>query len=222
MGPSRYLDHVVFIDMASGPGLRLRPASLIGALSGWLMWQPTRQVHQLEGTSIDNYSRFSFGAGLRLTQLRTGRSDQFDGRDNAKGLTLQVNAPQLTALNAAIHLRLRLLGKRHPLAMGFNIDLAGISFGPARSALLPLSVPPRFAYDIRPVRANLLLGNKNDRGTLNSEFYLAYKASPRLTMRAGWAHVASGYAHGGNRYQRFTNLAVVGLSIGVGSGWRYY
>ena len=222
VGTTRYSGPVVLLDVAGGPGLRLNPSSaLTGALSGWLMWHSTRQPLQPEGAVEPFPSRFAFGGGLRLTHLRSSGSDRFEGRAAAEGMALEVNDPQLTALNLAMHLRLRVLGKpeRHPLSVGFNIDLGGFSFGPARTALqVPLSVPPTFNYATRPVRANVLLGNKNDRGTLNSELYLAWKATPRLALRGGWAHVASGYAHAGARYQRFTNLMIVGLSYDVKGG----
>ncbi len=212
------------VDVAGGPGLQGPPVYGVGAVSGWWMWQPTRQIRQLEGTAVAAPdTRFSFGLGLRLTHLRTRDSSRFDGRGAADGQWLLVDAPQLTALNAALQLQCRLLGApdRHPLSVGFNIDLGGLSFGPARTAqAFPRAAPPLVERTVQPRRGNVLLGNAHDRGTLNSELYLAWKAQPHLTVRAGWAHVAAGYVWNGHRYQQFANLAVVGLSWGVRRGGR--
>lgn len=168
--------------------------------------------------------RFSYGAGLRLTHFTSG-GHQLDGRGSSKSEFLHVNSPRLTALNAAVQIRFRLLGRadsKHPLSLGFNIDLAGVTFGPARTALRR---PPIGLYEFgqaTPVRANLLLGNTNDRGTLNSEFYLNLRVAPRLNARLAFGHLAAGYSFDGNRYQRFFNLAVVGVSYGLGSAGHYY
>ncbi len=205
------------LDVAVGNGFVL-DRSYSAALAGWQMWGVRNNRNNF-------LSRFSYGAGLRATHFQQARAQSFAGRADAKGQELLVNDPRTTAVNAAVQIRLRLLGQplsRHPLVLGFNIDLGGISFGPARQGVLTGVPLLTFSDDIRPVRTNILLGNINDRGTLNSEFFLDLRATRRLHTRLSFSHIASGYTINGNRYQRFNNLAALGLSYSISGDWQYY
>jgi hypothetical protein len=230
-GPERVIRRVyvwapAFVaDATVGNGFFRQP-HYANTLSGWVMWRHATTTDVMPETfgTHPTSRRLSFGAGLRLTHFRTQREAEFAGRAAAEGSSLLIEAPRLTALNVAVQLRLRLANwpEKHPIGLGFNIDLGGLSFGPTRSVQPTASTTSSSPNEIRPVRGNLLLGNKNDRGTLNSELFITHNLTPRLTIRVGWAHIASGYALDGNRYQRFSNLAFIGLSYGVGGVWRYY
>ena len=211
------------MDIAAATGFLIDPHHS-GAASVWQMWG--RATTTADGSPNQSFwARFSYGAGLRATQFYTPNGYGYDGRMGANGRSLHVNGSRLAALNAAGQIRVRLLGRadsRHPLTLGFNIDLAGTTFGSARTAARLAPSGRLELVQVAPVRGNLLLGNKNDRGTLNSEFYLSLRAALHLNVRLGFEHLAAGYAFGGHRYQRFYNLAVVGFSYGLGSQGRYY
>lgn len=208
------------VDGALGYG----PRAYLASASLWRLWR----VEWFKTAGCDagsrdrshDPSRFSFGTGLRLTQVGHPGRNAFAGRGPANGQTLEVRGGHLTALNVALQARWRLWhvgGYAHPLHLGFNIDLAGFSVGPACPIASPTADAMRPA---RPVAGNLLLGNKKDRGTLNSEFYLAYKVTRRVGLRAGLAHVATGYSFDGARYQRFSNVPFVAVSYSPGRRWR--
>jgi hypothetical protein len=72
-----------------------------------------------------------------------------------------------------------------PLAAGANIDLAGIAGGPSR---------PGGAARLEPARGSLLLYGDNDRGSLNSEFYLGVALGRGLQVWGGASHYVVGYA----------------------------
>ncbi|CAN5386088.1 hypothetical protein BH10BAC2_BH10BAC2_49450 [soil metagenome] len=84
--------------------------------------------------------------------------------------TLFAPKPSISALNVLINLGYNLSPK---LQVGFNIDAIGFSFGPNGS--------PTFTGNgntintkAKPTGFNVLLGGNNDRGNLNSQFYLQY------------------------------------------------
>ena len=91
-------------------------------------------------------------------------------------------------------------------ALGFNLDAAGLSFGPTRRT------PTITGRPVRPTRGNLLLGGSRDRGSLNSEFYLALALLRGLGLRAGWSYIVTSHEQETSTYQRFRNLAALGVS----------
>ncbi len=102
--------------------------------------------------------------------------------------TLLVPGATVFALNLAGHLRYRITER---WAVGFNIDVVGVSFGSVD--------PSRFVSSLRgssasteqasPTAFNLLLIGDNDRGSLNSELYVAYQLNAHWGLRAGISHL---------------------------------
>jgi hypothetical protein len=191
------------------------PNRYVASAAIWRMWE--RQEIVASGCSSGNLnsrSKFNFGIGLRLTQLGDIAEAPFAGRASAIGQTLQIDNSQITALNLAIQARVRLFylpnNKRRPVWLGFTMDLAGASLGPARQSTGVLSATGLAS----PVNSNLLLINKKDRGTLNSEFYVACSGfrNRKLAIYAGLAHVASGYSLDNKRFQRFVSFPFMSIS----------
>jgi hypothetical protein len=96
-------------------------------------------------------------------------------------------------LNAAVHIHYRFNQK---LGAGFNIDVAGITFGPRKqfnviSNVFDAGQSPVVAGN--PTRFNLLLTSDNDIGSLNSEFYVKLAVSNRIGLRAGYTFLFSEY-----------------------------
>lgn len=207
-----------------------KPLFLLLTLSGWLALRPTptkaqsgpttaqhATVFDLTGASgptltyasvaawrlwgVDAGGRFQVGLGLRASHYFADAYD-LDRQTGTDSPTLAVLAPRLYALNAAFHLRARVAG---PVRLGFNLDAAGLSFGPGRNA-------PTAPDRARPTTGNLLRGGSRDRGALNSEFYLAAALPRGLSVRAGWSHIVTGYETDAGTYHRFRNLALLGVS----------
>ncbi len=215
--------HITVLDVALGDGFLIDP-HYSGAVSAWRMWGP-QPSPETGGPSRSILGRFTYGVGLRATHFNARHAYEYAGRGDAEGQSLNVDGSPLTALNAAGQVRFRLLGRadsKHPLNLGFNIDLAGVTFGSSSRATRLAANGQLTVAQINPVRANLLLGNTNDRGTLNSELYLSLRVAPRLTARFAFAHIATSYAFSGGRYQKFFDLAVLGFSYGIGDAGRSY
>lgn len=167
-----------------------------GAASAWRLW------------GLTGSDRFQAGIGARATvfflpeQLYEGQTEP---RDNS----LRVLATRPVAFNAALHLRARVAG---PVRVGFNIDLVGFTVGdePLSRQFAPMDVTVGTGF-AQPVRANVLLGGRRDRGSLNSDFYVSADVSPKLNAHAGFSHVVNAYELNGQRFQRFANLVSLGL-----------
>ena len=177
--------HATVLDLTGAVGPTLNYASV----AAWRLW------------GVDAGGRFQVGVGLRGSHYFADSYD-LDRQTGTGNPNLTVLAPRLYSLNAAFHLRARVAG---PVRLGFNLDAAGLSFGPARST-------PAALEQVRPTTGNLLRGGSSDRGSLNSEFYLAAALPRGLSVRAGWSHIVTGYESEASTYHRFRNLALLGVS----------
>lgn len=157
--------------------------------------------------------RLLLGYGLRAT-LVTGRLDLVPVRSDAAE-RLVVDGARLATLNASVHAAVRIA---EPLEAGFNLDVAGVGGGSSESAsyrATPSAAPS--SVGAAPARGNLFLAGSNDVGSLNSEFYAAWRASRAVTLRAGLSHLLVEYladepgASGTRRYRRFMNLAFLAV-----------
>jgi hypothetical protein len=74
------------------------------------------------------------------------------------------------------------------LQAGFNIDLLGFSFGPEGTPVFKGS-GSQTTTKAKPTGFNVLLVGNNDRGTLNSEFYLRYKVSKKVGIKAAYEYL---------------------------------
>ena len=107
-------------------------------------------------------SRLTLGTGVRLSYYE-GESASFRNQ----GAILPTLPDQLPidpavwGLNVMVSAQARVLG---PLAVGANIDLVGVAGGAQR---------PQGTVTLEPARGSLLLYGDRDRGSLNSEFYVA-------------------------------------------------
>lgn len=165
--------------------------------------------------------RLRLGAGARLMGFGGGEPIAFSTGDPAliargQTTTLLVPDARVFSLNLEVQAVLRLLG---PLEAGANIDLAGLSFGPGRTGDHrtgdPAFAGPKRARVSSP---NLLLIGNRDRGQLDSEFFLGWRFTEGLTLRAGLSHVATEYRTldpldaGNRRFRRFTTQPFLGVA----------
>jgi len=92
-----------------------------------------------------------------------------------------IASPQVIALNLSIDMRYQFTSK---LAAGFSIDALGFSLGGEKNGTHINGAPTR-TENAKPTPFNILLISDNDRGSLNSEIYLAYDVSEKVAVKAG-------------------------------------
>jgi len=143
--------------------------------------------------------KWEAGLGLRLTSYfgtkkdfttapgRLARSTTvpfvivFAGQETQNWDTLTVQRPFTTSVNLSANFGYHFNEK---WSAGFNIDLVGFSFGRKSSAILTSNGVTRTEPAAFVPSFNVLLTGDNDYGSLNSEFFLKYKLSPRWGIRA--------------------------------------
>lgn len=119
--------------------------------------------------------KIEVGLGGRFTSY-FGTSQYFTSApaslasDESKSDSLLLQSPRVNTLNLAINLGYRISPK---LGVGFNIDAVGFSFGPQRGGSY-INANQGHATSAKPTPFNILLIGNNDKGSLNSEFYVRY------------------------------------------------
>lgn len=197
-------------DSANAPEIRLDGAIGVGSSRHTLALSLTHQFGVL------SQRRLRLGYGLRYSHLggerlgfRTSDRGQLGG-----GPVDRVDLePNIHALNAEIHIGYR-IGNR--VEAGFNIDLLGVGFGPDRT--FDQSSSGGSSVTGSPSSFNLLRLGRRDRGSLDSEFYLALAVSPRLVLRGGLSHYVAEYetdqplSGGSDRVRSVGNLVFAALT----------
>ncbi|ADB38512.1 hypothetical protein [Spirosoma linguale] len=158
--------------------------------------------------------RFRVGYGLRFssafgtnTNYRTAPASlvKGPGGESALGLfvknieanidTLRLPKTQANSLNVSLNLEYAI---SHRVDVGFNIDLIGLTFGPNQSGTFLANSPVRSplsgtVQDAKLTAFNVLLGDQSDRGSLNSEGYVRYRFSDRVSLRGGIRFIVHEY-----------------------------
>ena len=160
-----------------------------------------------------------FGLGLRGTYATGDLRLSPAGATNAPtGVidTLSVSASALL-LNVSGHASVLLTDW---LEAGLNIDLAGLATGSERTGTYRASSSaPATTVGASPSATNLFANGSKDRGSLNSEFFAALRATNRVTIRGGLSHQLVEYrakrvlASNTDRFRRYSNLVFVGVRI---------
>jgi hypothetical protein len=105
---------------------------------------------------------------------------------------------------------------------GFNIDLAGFTWGSSSDARLLSNGAVLEESSARPARFNVLLTGDNDYGSLNSEFFIRWRYNKKLSFKALYQFFFAEYktqhvrqiAPDGTEVDRFRNkVNAVGLGI---------
>ncbi len=194
------------VDLAVGVG----PSKATGVVS----WNHFRGFGKSE--------RLKAGFGLRLASLFGGQDLAYATADaeligQNKINTLKVSDARTHSLNLEFQIKYRFLRK---VEAGFDIDLIGVGFGPARTGEY-VSGSPGFSGRQRAEVSSfdLLQGGKPDRGQLDSEFFLAYWWSERWAIRAGYSHFRSEYTttrpldFANDRYRHERNLGLIAVTL---------
>jgi len=201
-----------------------RPRHVLRVEAGVAAWKSavTGTVSASHQLGLFGTKRIRLGYGLRYSLI--ARTDQAEFTVARASLIQQgIREPVLIdqsrnhALNLAAYANYRVLAA---VEAGFNIDVIGLGFGPARIAD-SRSTDSRYQgrYAAQPSSFNLLQGGKRDRGTLNSEFYLAYWFGPRAGVRVGASHEVAEYtlaaplAYGNDRFRHSSTLAFMSFGL---------
>jgi hypothetical protein len=168
---------------------------------------------------VGKFAKLRAGLGLRGT-LEAGtlnltpQDAQFV--PNSVVDTLRISVAPI-ALNVAVHLGYLLTDR---VQAGFNIDLFGYSTGGSRSGIYTENATaPAEGVNARAASINIFQGGSQDRGNLNSQFFLMWAFSDRHAIKAGLSHQRVEYktdtklASNTNRFSTFSNLVFIGAQI---------
>jgi hypothetical protein len=139
---------------------------------------------------IGKKKNFSIGTGARFTSY-FGKDIAFLSAPaslanvESSTDTLLYPSPSVNALNVFINLGVTITPK---LTAGFNIDVTGFSFGKNSNATFTGSGITQ-ATTARPTGLNLLLVGNNDKGSLNSQFYLKYLVSQHVGIKVAYQYL---------------------------------
>ncbi|HEY9045842.1 MAG TPA: hypothetical protein VIN08_08100 [Ohtaekwangia sp.] len=192
--PARYYEQHYFDVAVSGGS---------GKFAGALAW------NHLHGFG-KKQQRFKAGYGVRFTgfvaanKYYTTAPAKYTSTEQNLGTifskTLQENIDTITtataatySVNLAVYLQYTL---RPRLDIGVNIDLLGFSFGSEKRFNILSSVYDAGQAPVQqasPTSFNLLLTSDNDKGSLNSEFYIRYWLTEKIGIRAGYTFLFSEY-----------------------------
>lgn len=147
-------------------------------------------------------------AGLLVrSTVYGGDPAEFRLRGDGSGLpTKLLIDPSIVGVNLGVRFE---APARSQLRVGMNLDILGLAIGPTRAV---------DSVDARPATFSLFRYGNADRGSLNSEFYVAAEVAQRVELRAGLSHYALGYrgkVAGGERgsYQRFDDAYFVAVRV---------
>jgi hypothetical protein len=121
-------------------------------------------------TSFIGANIYYVTAPAELTSGSTGPLVIFKENIDENIDSLLVKSPFINSLNVMVNIDYRLSQK---ILVGFDIDFIGFSFGGTRDANF-ISGATGGITEADPTPFNVLLISDNDRGSLNSEFYLRY------------------------------------------------
>lgn len=178
--------------------------------------------------------KFGIGLGGRLTsysardqyystapaQLTSGSTSPFiifQNNIDANIDSLKLNSPSLGAMNLSVTLSYQLHKK---LQLGFNIDVLGFSFGAKQTGQYINGSISKTDTAV-PTPLNLLLISDNDRGTLNSEFFVRFQVHKNWSAKLGGQFLFTEYTTTTKVQQfpepndRFRNKSLL-LLLGVG------
>lgn len=174
------------IDLAFGAGQNQNSAAL--SYAHYFHMGKSKKFRVGVGARFSSYianNQNYITAPAKLTSGKAGPQVIFTEILNENLDTFSLASAQVNALNLQLVLHYQITQK---LGAGFDIDVAGVSFGAKQQGNFESSVWPQAnsnAIEAKPTAPNLLLTSDNDWGTLNSEFYVSYQLRDKVSLRAG-------------------------------------
>ena len=159
-------------------------------------------------------------APAELTSGEKGPQVFFIENINENLDTIRVFKTQHNSLNAVIYIEYKITDK---IGIGFNIDAVGFSFGPESDGHLISSNSPNSGTEIvvsKPTPYNVLLVSDNDIGMLNSELFVNYDFTNRLSVNLGFTFLFTEYTtdapisynFDNDRFRRKSLLGMIGIN----------
>lgn len=166
---------------------------------------------------LGNNKKFGVGYGVRYTgnfgsnsNFLTAPAKLTKSVNNMDTISFRQHA--INSINIALYLQYLVFKK---LAIEFNIDAVGFSFGPDQIA--NYNSNKRTNQTDRQVASvsgfNALLVDDNDIGSINSEFLIRYQFSSRVSLKAGMSYIYTEYTTNNKLFadnNRFRNKSVQG------------
>ena len=203
--------------------------------------QGTVAASYVRNWKLGKRKRFEAGIGLRWTSYFGAKKDFitaparlartnttpflifFAGQRTDYHDTLTVQRPLTHSVNVSINAGYNFSSKWNA---GFNIDLAGFTFGRKSSAILTSNGNTTLEPAAKPASFNLLLTGDHDYGSLNSEFFVKFKVNSRWGIKALYQFVFIEYktetvnqvAPDGTLVDRFRNKA---NNVGLGVSYNF-
>lgn len=140
--------------------------------------------------NLGKKNRIVVGTGVRFTGF-LGKDINFITApadlsvDDANIDTLLGPTPKIYSLNLLINLGYRVSEK---LQVGFSIDALGVSFGPTGTPTYIRNDQSR-TVSAKPTSPNILLVGDNDRGSLNSHFYIKYRIGQHIGIKIAYQYL---------------------------------
>ena len=208
-----------------------------GNFSGALSWSHLHGIgkkqqrlkigYGVRFTTFVAANKYYTTAPAKFTSTRQDIGTIFSETIDANIDTITTATAWVNSVNAAIYLQYSITKK---FELGVNIDVVGFSFGPRKKFNVISSVYDRDQAPVQqasPTSFNLLLTSDNDIGSLNSEFYLRYRVSDKVSVRAGYAFLFSEYRTRNDlsfddgrivndRFRYKAPMAMIGITFGPG------
>jgi len=173
---------------------------------------------------IGKKKKINIGYGLRYTGFWAGSTNYITAPANLSSDektidTLTLGNSSNHSINAFIHLNYKFHKK---VDVGFTIDAVGFSFGGNQNGQFSSSENNgnfETSQLATPTSFNALLIGDNDRGQLNSEFYIRYWLSPKIGIRAGYSYLFSEYTtqnvltNNNDRFRHKASMGFIAISI---------
>ncbi len=140
--------------------------------------------------------RFKIGAGVRLTSLFASNLDYITAPASLTDKPETIDTVTFSkAQSNALNLSLQIQYSFKKLDVGFNIDALGASFGASQTGLVAASGSTlnKTNQTAKLTGFNLLLVGDNDKGSLNSEFYVRYWINEKIAIRGGGSFIFTEY-----------------------------
>lgn len=174
------------------------------------------------GARFTNYfgsDQYYTTAPAELTSGKTGPA-VFFSEDIPQNIdTVIFNSAQVNAFNISLNFTYNIYKK---FTLGFNIDAIGFSFGGTKDGFYLGNGGTGLATTARPTAFNLLLISDNDKGSLNSEFFVQYTFNKKWGAKLGYQYLFTEYTTAtnvqttpdGQQNDQFRNKSS-GISMGV-------
>lgn len=195
-----------FVSISGGIGNK--EGSIYGAyLHTWKLGK-ARKIEIGTGVRLTSY----FSKGKYYTSAPAKLANTGDNIDS-----LFISRPQLNSFNLAILLAYHITPR---ITAGFNIDALGLSFGGNQNATY-LTEGASLVASAKPTSFNILQVGNNDKGMLNSEFFIQYRILNKSSLKIAYQYLFTEYTtttavqqipEANDRFRYKSGLLSVGIS----------